>query len=52
MSTVIHRKCKTCGYYLVSAKGRRGWCHWLGAPRNGDSYECEDGYKKKETKKS
>lgn len=44
MDTVINRKCKNCGYFA------NGWCHWLGKPRNPNSYECEDGFKKKEKK--
>ena len=45
-STVMHRKCKTCGYYEndnVYGPGL-GWCYWLGQKRLGRSEECEDGF--------
>lgn len=49
-STVMRRKCKTCGYYKEhNAYGRGiGWCYWLGRKRPGRSDECEDGYKERE----
>lgn len=49
-STVIHRKCKSCGYYEghnLYGKGH-GWCYWLGKIRYGYSEECEDGYKERD----
>ena len=49
-STVMRRKCKTCGNYKEhNAYGRGiGGCYWLGGKRPGRSEECEDGYKERE----
>ena len=48
-TTVQGRMCFYCGYYQRENKNR-GWCYWLGTYRNARSYECNDGFKDKESK--